>query len=180
MKCIVDVPSLSIYVRVVRPIMPNVAPTTWLRCIHRNSHHISVYILLHYVPAATPRSLILFSCPSESPPRCRRLRHPTILLLVLNVFLRSCTFRPMEIASGEHNRPSRPTLRPRRGSPSKNPQCRRRSVYRHTCRHADDTSCRYIRRLTGGRAAILVQQCSTGFGRSISARLYRIEGRSFF
>jgi len=69
---------------------------------------------------------------------------------------------------GEHNRTSRPTLRPRRGSPSKNPQCRRRSVYRHTCRHADDTSCRYIRRLTGGRAAILVQQCSTGFGRSIS------------
>lgn len=53
-----------------------------------------------------------------------------------------------------------------RGSPLEEPAVlhrTRRSVHKHTCRHADDTSCRYIRRLTVGRTVILVQQCSTGF-----------------
>lgn len=83
-------------------------------------------------------------------PACRPAA--AILLSILNVFLQQCASRPMKIAPGEHNGPSRPTLRHRRGSPSKNPRC----VYRHTCRHVNDTSCRYIRRLRDGRAAILV------------------------
>lgn len=72
--------------------------------------------------------------------------HHSVNVLLWSVW---CFPTHRDRASGEHNRRSRPTLRPLSWFIlEKNPRCRRRSVHRHTCRHADDTSCRYIRRLT--------------------------------